>query len=133
MKKYGVQEWSYKTSPWYVVVPRAIGFVEITSCETIDINEQTIQEWEQCPQLEEAEQGKESEQGRKTRKEDKEEGGVMKRKWRLTFKNEIVMKYLMLLRGTEDQDREVAIGFHKLQVTVDLEKSRFSEIVGRKP
>lgn len=38
----------------------------------------------------------------------------------------------MLLRGTEDEDREVAVGFHKLKVTVDVEKSRFSEMVGRK-
>ena len=43
------------------------------------------------------------------------------------------MKYLMLLRGTEDEDREGAIGCHKLKVTVELEKSRFSEMVGRKP
>ena len=43
------------------------------------------------------------------------------------------MKYLKLLRGTEDEDREVAIGFRKLKVTDDLEKSRFSETVGRKP
>ena len=73
MKKCGVQECSYIKSPWYVMLLRAIGLVEITQCETLDINEQTIQERVQGPQLEEAKQGKESEQGRKTRKEAKRE------------------------------------------------------------
>ena len=45
--------------------------------------------------------------------------------------------HLLILKkgflGTEYEEREVAIGCHKLKVTVELEKSRFSEMVGRKP
>lgn len=36
---------------------------------------------------------------------------------------------LMLLRGVEDEDREVVIVFNKMKVFINFDKSRFSGVV----